>query len=116
VQDERAQNRLVEREVMLDVEQVLPLGAEIGQVVEPFLVPLDRISQAALVPRPAGQDLGVVALQDGGDLLGRGLNVARYLVGIKKKHAFVDISCHNRLLFAPNEAWRQVEPAFYPLY
>src|SRR5262249_29833627 len=98
-QDQLTQDHFVEREVLVETNQVLSLHAKIRQVVQAFLLTLHRIGQSPLIPGPAGQYLGVVLLQKGMDLLGGGLHVACDSVRIKKKHAFVDI-CWHRLSLA----------------
>src|SRR5579871_4942489 len=94
LEDERPQNDLGKGAIALNADDVLAFAAEVGQVVQSFFVAVNGIGQAAFVPGPACQYLGMVALQDRVQLLGRGRYVSGNLVGIQKEHALVDVGWH----------------------
>src|SRR5262249_24952401 len=97
--DQLAQDHITEMAVVNDFLKTCSVALEVGEQVRPFLVPVDRVGQPALVPLTAGHDIRSVLRQNIVDVLDRVVPGYGSLRAVQEKHRFIGIDWQEQSSF-----------------
>ena len=94
LEDQRTHDRLVERDLAIQVDQFTALQAEVREPVRTLALTVDLVRQATLFPKAASEDFAASLLGHGRDGARDSARIATEPVGIENEHRFVNVLCH----------------------